>query len=92
MPALIDTPERIDLEDIETYDLTQGLTIERPQAHNARPGFWRMLAHRITTRLTPTPRAERAPVYCNDIRRFETPMDRFVREHPFVALYAIAIV
>ena len=88
MPAVIDTPERIDIKDIETYDLT----IEQCPARNARPGFWRTLAHRITARLTPTPRAERAPAYCNDLRRFETPMDRFVREHPFVALYAIAIV
>lgn len=92
MPAVMDTEEHIDIEDIETYDLTHELTIERPQARASRPGFWRMLTHRITTHLTPTPRAQSVPTYYNDVHRFETPMDRFVREHPFVALYAIAIV
>jgi len=38
MLAVLDTPERI--EHVETHDLT----IERPQAHGARPGFWRTLA------------------------------------------------
>jgi hypothetical protein len=87
MPAVIDPHELSDIEDIETH----GLTIEQPQARASRPGFWRMMTHRIIGSLTLTPRAERTPAYCNELHRFETPMDRFVREHPFVALYAIAI-
>jgi hypothetical protein len=91
MPAVIDTPERIDIEDITTHDLTYDLTIERPLARPARPGFWRMLAHRMTMSLRPTPRERHAPV-CHVSRPFEAPMDRFLREYPSVALYAHAII
>lgn len=91
MPAVIDTPELMDIEQIKTYDLTHDLTIERPLARPARPGFWRTLAHRITTSLTPTRRERHAPV-CRVSRPFETPMDQFVRERPSVALYALTII
>ncbi len=92
MPAFVDTEEHSDIEDIATYDLTHNFTIERPQTRASRPGGWRMLARRITTHLTRTPRAERAPTYYNDVRRFEAPIDRFVREHPSLATYAFAII
>lgn len=91
MPAVIDAPERIDIEDIETYDLTHDLTIERPLARPARPAFWRTLAHRITTSLTPTPYEKYAPS-CSAYRPFEAPMDRLVREHPSLALLALATI
>jgi len=87
MPAVIDTPELIEIEQIETPDLP----IERPQPRQARPGFWRMLAHKITQNLTPMLREQHAPVY-RAPRPFETPMDRFVREYPSIALYALAII
>jgi hypothetical protein len=90
MPAVIDTPELIDIEDIETHDLTHDFTIEQCPARQARPGFWRTLAHGITTHLTPSPRERLAAVYSVP-RPFETPLDRVVREYPSLALYAHAI-
>ena len=90
MPAVIDTPELI--EYIETHELTpHGLTIERPQPRGARPGFWRTLAHGIIKHLTHTPRVKQVPS-CSARRPFETPMDRFVREHPSLAPLALSIV
>jgi hypothetical protein len=90
MPAVIDTPELI--AHVETHELTtHGLTIERPEARRARPGFWRTLAYRSTTPLTQTPRASQAPSYSRH-RPFETPMDRLVREHPSLAPLALSIV
>src|SRR5262245_8240396 len=86
MPAVIDTPE-LELEHVETHDLT----IEMPQTRRARPGFWRCLAHGITAYLTPTPREWHAPSCCVH-HPFETPMDRLVREHPSLSVYALAVV
>jgi hypothetical protein len=86
MPVVIDTPE-LEIEHVETHDLT----IEMPQTRRARPGFWRSLAHGITTYLTPTPREWHAPA-CSVRRPFETPMDRLVREHPSLSIYALATV
>ena len=91
MPAVIDAPERIDIEDIETHDFTRGVTIEQCPAHNARPGFWRMMTHGIIKRVPRTPRAQHAPAYYSEIHRFEAPMDRFLREHPSLAPYAFSI-
>jgi hypothetical protein len=91
MPAVIDTPEFIDIEDIETHDFTHDLTIEQPPARKARPGVWRMLAHKITQYLTPTPRERYAPS-CSAQRPFEMPLDRVAREYPSLALYAYAII
>jgi len=90
MPAVIDTPERIDLEqidDVKPYDLTR----ERSRARLARPGFWRILAHRITTSLTPCSHARRTPG-CHVSRPFEAPIDRVIREHPSLSIYAFAII
>ncbi len=87
MPAVIDTPELIEIEQIDLHDLT----IEQPPARQARPGFWGMLAHRLTTYLIPTLRKWHAPMDSIPCP-FETPMDRFVREYPSVALYALAII
>lgn len=86
MPAIIDTPEHIDLEEIATHDLT---IEEQPLERKARPGFWHTLAHRITTSLTPVHRERYAPL-CHVSRPFEAPMDRFIREHPFISVYALA--
>ena len=91
MPAVMDTPERIDLEDITTHNRTYDLTIERAQARPVRPGFWRMLAHRMTTSLRPTSRERHAPV-CHLSPPFEAPMDRLAREYPFLAASALAII
>lgn len=90
MPAVIDTPERIDLEqidDVEPYALTR----ERPLARLARPGFWRILAHRITTFLTLRSHARHTHV-CRGSRPFEAPMDRLLRENPSLSMYALAII
>ena len=86
MPAVIDTPE-LEIEHVETYDLT----IETPQTRRARPGFWRSLAHGIALYLTPTPREWHAPS-CSAYRTGETPLDRLVREYPYLSVYALAIV
>ena len=87
MPSVMDAPE-LATEYVEPYDLTIE-TIARPAPRGVRPGFWRTLAHGITTYLTPTPRERHAPV-CSIPRPFETPMDRLVREHPSLATYALA--
>jgi hypothetical protein len=87
MPAIIDTPELVEIEQIETHDLT----IEQCPARKARPGFWRMLAHGIIAHLTPTPRERYAPV-CSVPRPFEMPLDRVAREYPSLALFALAII
>src|SRR2546427_12436238 len=78
MPSVMDAPELV--EDVETHDLTIE-AIERPQPRRARPGFWRTLAHKITTHLAPTPRQQHVPS-CSGRRPFETPMDRLGREDP----------
>jgi len=82
MPSVMDTPELS--EDVETHDLTIE-TLERPQIRRARPGFWRTLAHTITTHLTPAPA-------CSTRRPVETPLDWLVREHPSLAVYALALI
>ena len=89
MPAIIETYE-LEIEDVETHDLTIE-TLERPTAHRVRPGFWRTLARGIITYLTPTPCERHAPSCCVS-HPFETPMDRLVREHPSIAVYALAII
>ena len=86
MPVVIDTPE-LEIEHVETHDLT----IEMPQTRRARPGFWRSLAHGITTYLPPTPREWQAPS-CSAYRPGETPLDRLVREHPSLSVYVLAII
>jgi hypothetical protein len=93
MPAVIDTPERIDYDEyVETHELTKhGLTIERPQPRGTRPGFWRTLARGITTHPTRTPRVRHTPS-CSIPRPFETPMDRLVREHPYLAILALSMI
>jgi hypothetical protein len=87
MPSVMDTPE-LEIAHVETYDLS---IEEQPRARDARPGFWRTLAHGITTYLASTPHERPAPV-CRVSRPFETPMDRLVREHPSVATYALAMI
>ena len=90
MPSVLEAPELI--EYVETHELTtHDLHIERPQPRRAHPGFWRTLAHGITTYLTPMPYERQAPLYSAH-RPFETPMDRLVREHPSLAILALAIV
>ena len=86
MPAVIDSSE-LEIEHVETHNLA----IEMPQTRRARLGFWRSLAHGISTYLTPTPRERHAPV-CSAHRSFETPIDQLVREYPSLSVYALAIV
>jgi hypothetical protein len=86
MPAVMDTHE-LKLEHVETHDLT----IETPQTRRARPGFWRSLMQGITMYLTATPRERQAPA-CSVPRPFEPPMDRLIREHPSLSVYALALI
>ena len=81
MPSVMDAPEVI--EYVETHDLTIE-TGEQPQIRRSRPGFWRTLAHTITTHLRPSPRRRHAPS-CSMPRPFETPADQLARQYP--ALY-----
>jgi hypothetical protein len=91
MPSVMDAPELdIEIEDVETHDLTIE-TIKRPPTRRVRSEFWRALARGIITYLTPTRRAWHAPS-CHVSHRFETPMDRLVREHPSLAIYALAMI
>ena len=84
MPPVIDTPND---DHIDAHILQS----EQPQARGARPGFWRSLAHGITTALIPTPRERHAPV-CRTYRPFELPMDRLVQESSSLSLLALAII
>jgi hypothetical protein len=88
MPSVMDAPELV--EYVETHDLTIE-TIERPQPRRTRPGFWRTLAHKITTYLTTTSPAWHEGAY-QVSRPFEAPMDRLARENAFLAAYALAII
>ena len=90
MPSVLDAPELI--ENVAIHELTpHELAIERPQARNTRPGFWRLLAHGITRHLTHTSRASQAPS-CSVHRPFEAPMDRFTREYPSLSPLALSII
>ena len=82
MPSVMDASELS--EYVETHDLTIE-TSERPQRRRARPGFWRTLAHTLTTHLLPAPA-------CSRRRPVETPMDWLVREDPSLAVYALALI
>ena len=84
MPSVLDVPELT--EHIETYELP----IQKPRAHRARVGFWRLPVHWMTRHLTDAPHASQAPS-CRTPHPFETPMDRLIREHPSVSLIALAI-
>jgi hypothetical protein len=87
MPSVMDAPELV--EYVEIHDLRIE-TLERPQPRRAHPGFWRTLAQTIARSFTPAPRQQHASS-CHRHRPFETPMDRLVREHPFLATYALAL-
>ena len=85
MPSVMDAPELI--EYVETHDLTIE-TLERPQPHRIRRGFWRSLAHQLTHYLAPTRRERRAS--SGSARRpFETPADLLARQYPTLYLRAI---
>ena len=84
MPSVMDAPEVI--EYVETHDLT--IERELPQPRRARPGFWRTLAHKISTHLRPTPRRRHAPS-CSMPRPFETPTDLLAQQYPTLYIRAI---
>jgi hypothetical protein len=86
MPSIMDTPEL--REFVETHDLT----IELPQTHHTHSGFWRRLAHKITTCLNYSRPCKRHAPSCNPLRSFETPMDMLAREHPSLSVYALAFI
>ena len=88
MPAVIDAPEHIVYVE---YVETPALLAERPQARGARPGFWYTLTHGITKHLTYRPHVRHAPA-CHARRPFETPIDRLVREHPALSVYALSLI
>ena len=81
MPPVIDISNHAPVE-------AQTLERERSQFCGARPRVWRFLTHRITTYLTPTPRAKHA----SSCRPFESPMDRLAQEHASLSLLALAII
>ena len=85
MLSVLDAPDLH--EHLERHDLN----ISKLRVRGARPGFWHTLAHGITKHMTHTPRTGQAPS-CSARRPFETPMDRCAREHPSLALYALAII
>ena len=85
MPSVMDAPEL--REYVETHDLMIE-TIEWPQPRRARLGFWRMLAHKITTHLSPAPRQRHEPS-CSMPHPFETPADLLARQNPTLYIRAI---
>ena len=88
MPSITDASELT--EYLEPYDLTIE-TLKRPVSRRGRPGFWRLLAHKLIQDLTPTPWQRHAPS-CRGHRPFETSMDRLVREYPSLSVYALALI
>ena len=88
MPSVMDAPERVKY--VETHDLTIE-TIEQPQPRRAHPGFWRTLAHKLTTHLRPTPRQRHAPS-CRVPRPFETPADMLARQYPNLYIRAFCVI
>jgi hypothetical protein len=85
MPSIMDAPELHEF--VETHDLT----IEWPQARHARPGFWHRLAHKITTGLYYRPFKRYTPS-CSASQLAETSIDRLVREHPSLSVYALSLI
>jgi hypothetical protein len=90
VPAVIDTPERLDLEQIDDVEPC-ALTIEQPRTRLVRPGFWRLLARKLTASLTPCSYARHTPI-CHGNRPFEAPMDRLIRENPSLSVYALSMI
>lgn len=88
MLAIIDTHD-LETEHVETYDVS--IEGPHPPARQTRPGFWRTLVHGITTYLTLTRHERHAPL-CHVSRPFETPMDRLIRERPFLAISALSMI
>ena len=86
MPSVMDAPELI--EYVATHDLTIE-TIERPQPHQSRPGFWRTLVHKLARYFTPTLPGSRVPV-CHMRRPCETPAELLARQYPTLYLRAYA--
>lgn len=91
MPSVMGAPALVAY--VETHDFAIEEAIERalPQPRRARPGFWRALAHAITKHLTHAPR-EGYPPSCSASRPFEAPIDRLVREYPYLSIYALALI
>jgi hypothetical protein len=88
MSSVMDAPTS--MEYVDTYDLTIE-TMERPPACRVHPGFWRTLAHGISTYLSALRRG-RHPSSCRVSRPFEPSIDRFAQEYPSFALYALAMI
>ena len=88
MPSVMDAPTSI--EDVATHDLTIE-TRERPTVRRVHPGFWRTLAHGISTYLSALRRGQHVSS-CRVSRPCEPSMDRFAREYPSFALYALAMI
>jgi hypothetical protein len=88
MPSVMDAPTP--MEYVETHDLTIE-TIERPPVRRVHPGCWRTLAQRINTSLSALRRGRHASS-CRVSHPFEPSMDRFAREYPALALYALAMI
>jgi len=86
MPSVMDVPEL--MEYAATHDLTIE-TIERPQIHRVRPGFWRTLAHKLTAHLPPTQGDRHAPSVSAH-RPFETSADLLARQYPMLYLRALS--
>jgi hypothetical protein len=87
MPSIMHVSERT--ESLDTYDRTQA-TLKRPVSRRARPGCWRLLAHKLSQYLTPTPWPRHAPSGRGDSPG-ETSMDRLVREYPSFVVSALAL-
>ena len=88
MPSILDDPELT--QRVTTHDCTIE-TSERRASRHKYLGFWRTLAHRLRPSLTSFRRERHAPS-CPVRHPFEAPMDRFARENPSLAMYALAMI
>lgn len=85
MPAICATPALVQ------YVTTPANFSEQPQVRRVSRGFWRRLALKMSSHPEQTPQARYVPAYQVQ-RAFEAPLDRSMREHPSLSLYALAII
>ena len=92
MPAIMKTPKHLDLDDLETSDVTHDVMCEEPLRRASHPGWWRRVTHGHCMRRARTPRVAHTAAYAHDVHPDEAPLDRCLREHPTLAPYIFAAI
>jgi hypothetical protein len=77
--------------ELTTHVETPAILTEPPQERSAHLGFWRTLVCRLTAHIPHAVHVRPAPMHMAR-RRFETPMDQLVVEHPSLSVYVLATI